>query len=449
MFENRKRFIQSLGASCKNWRNAWSFVNHERKLVIFGAWDVATAGNISKILDSTWQRSNKGRRQSAYTESIGHLQLVEKQDYALATFPIEYAHDGDDSPSRIKSFHSQLTACSLEKKRGRWYARSTPILFCNTGWMKLYQGITRDDAISGGGSYVRSHAHGHEVCNFAVYRGKYYGFVRPNGDQIHIERLGADKTSDSIKGIDVVITARRPGGQTVIVGWYKNATVYRYPQLTPSKSAVHKKNKLTEYRFSAGKTDVVRIPPERRVFEIPRQKVGGGMGQSNVWYANSQDSVMLVSRVKKYIEEYRENPVGSWRSIRSKAVDPERNALVESIAVNLVREYYERLDYTVHSVEKDNVGWDIEAIHGSIKLLIEVKGLSGEIVNAQLTPNEYSAFCKENPNYRLAVVTCCLGEPHLHVFGFDEVIRKWCSNLDGSIVDLDIRESVAATIQLR
>ena len=35
----RKQFIESFGATCKNWTWSWSFVNHDEKLVIFGAWD--------------------------------------------------------------------------------------------------------------------------------------------------------------------------------------------------------------------------------------------------------------------------------------------------------------------------------------------------------------------------------------------------------------------------
>ena len=37
---NRKQFIQSRGATCRNWTWSWSFINHDDQLVIFGAWDV-------------------------------------------------------------------------------------------------------------------------------------------------------------------------------------------------------------------------------------------------------------------------------------------------------------------------------------------------------------------------------------------------------------------------
>jgi len=46
---NRKKFIQSQGASCTNWNWSWSFVNHNEKFVIFGAWDRNIEGSIVLI----------------------------------------------------------------------------------------------------------------------------------------------------------------------------------------------------------------------------------------------------------------------------------------------------------------------------------------------------------------------------------------------------------------
>jgi hypothetical protein len=41
--------------------------------------------------------------------------------------------------------------------------------------------------------------------------------------------------------------------------------------------------------------------------------------------------------------------------------------------------YYTQLGYVVDSVEKDNKGWDLEAVHPILSehLKLEVKGLSG------------------------------------------------------------------------
>jgi hypothetical protein len=34
----RKLFIESHGATCKNWNWSWSFINKSERLIIFGAW---------------------------------------------------------------------------------------------------------------------------------------------------------------------------------------------------------------------------------------------------------------------------------------------------------------------------------------------------------------------------------------------------------------------------
>lgn len=36
---NQKQFIQSRGATCRNWTWSWSFINHGEQFVIFGVRD--------------------------------------------------------------------------------------------------------------------------------------------------------------------------------------------------------------------------------------------------------------------------------------------------------------------------------------------------------------------------------------------------------------------------
>ncbi len=65
------------------------------------------------------------------------------------------------------------------------------------------------------------------------------------------------------------------------------------------------------------------------------------------------------------------------------------------------------------SVERDNVGWDLEAELGDRRLLIEVKGLSGRPLSVELTPNEFKKFVKNDENYRLYIVREALVNPAL------------------------------------
>lgn len=169
-----------------------------------------------------------------------------------------------------------------------------PLLFCNVGWMKKYAGID-GDSIERGGDYNK-HSIGHEVCNFSSNRGYLYGYVQPVGESIKIEKLGAAKKDDSISGVTVVWTAGPESGGTVVVGWYRNATVYRNLQSIGHPNALQMKNGVTSYRVKAPWEEAVLLPVEKRELIIPRA-TKGGIGQSNVWFADKDESQEIVNRV--------------------------------------------------------------------------------------------------------------------------------------------------------
>ena len=172
------------------------------------------------------------------------------------------------------------------------------MLFCNIGWMDLYKGIY-GDTIRGGGSYNKKNV-GHEVCNFSSVQGRVYGYVQSTG-QIRIERLEVDKKAESVSGVTVVWTAPRKDVGPVVVGWYRNATVYRKLQPMPENAERHKKNGLMSYRITASFNDATLLPPSERNCKIPRAKdEKGGMGQSNIWYADSpkgKETIVAVNRL--------------------------------------------------------------------------------------------------------------------------------------------------------
>lgn len=173
------------------------------------------------------------------------------------------------------------------------------ILFCNIGWMQKYNGI-KGDSIERGGSYNKNEI-GHEVCNFSAIRGNVYGYVQPTG-QIKIDKLGAEKEDEYISGVTVVWTAGPETGGTAVVGWYKNATVYREYQALETQTKLQKDNGVNGYRVMALASDATLLPPEERTLLIPRA-VKGGIGQSNVWYADSPESKKHVARVLKLIDK--------------------------------------------------------------------------------------------------------------------------------------------------
>ncbi|MBH0038819.1 HNH endonuclease [Pseudoalteromonas sp. SWN166] len=171
------------------------------------------------------------------------------------------------------------------------------ILFCNIGWMQRYEGIDGDN-IERGGAYNKTEI-GHEVCNFSNVDGTVFGYVQPTG-QIKIERLGADKKSSYIEGVTVVWLAGPETGGTAVIGWYKDATVYRDKQKLLQPSKEQSLNGVDTYRVKALWENTVLLPIEKRTLLIPRA-VKGGVGQSNVWYADSHDSLVHVTKVKNLI----------------------------------------------------------------------------------------------------------------------------------------------------
>jgi 5-methylcytosine-specific restriction protein A len=121
---NRKQFIESQGATCRNWRFSWSFINESKKIIIFGAWDVIQSGHKSLILSEEWKISRKGRKQPAYAQSREHIRLVEEEGYRLMTFPMVYsgAYEEGPGPAQIERFEPTLTAKNLIRIGRCWYA---------------------------------------------------------------------------------------------------------------------------------------------------------------------------------------------------------------------------------------------------------------------------------------------------------------------------------------
>lgn len=317
------------------------------------------------------------------------------------------------------------------------------LLFCNVGWMERYQGLDSGDAISGGGSYVKEEGRGHEICNFVDVNGVVYGYVQPPGQQIDIARIGANPNEEFISGITVVWTATRPTGGTAVVGWYKNATVFREYQKHQTFPNLHRKNGVDGYWIRADSTDAKILAVDERTCEIPRQ-VKGGMGQSNIWYADSPESAQTVKRVNDLLKGKR--AITPAKQSVSRQQDQERKAQIEKAAIRASCSHFESLGYSIKSVEKDNVGWDLVATSGKTTLNIEVKGLSGDNFAIELTPNEYKAFVAESESYRLAVVVSALNKPALYVCRYSREQMAWVVEGHGNR-HLDVQAKESAVIR--
>jgi len=238
------------------------------------------------------------------------------------------------------------------------------ILFCNIGWMRDYNGIV-GDSIERGGSYNKE-ATGHEVCNFSNVRGTVFGYVQPTG-QIKIEKIGAEKTEHSVSGVTVVWTAGPETGGTAVVGWYKDATVYRDYQNLEKRTKIQKENGLEVYRIRARAEDVTLLPPEERALLIPRA-VKGGIGQSNVWYADAPESKVHVQRVLKLIEKgYSEELLDVDRFMSGKEGNPRLVAhLKRERNQKLVKKKKKRVLALTGKLSCEVCGFDFNSFFGEL-----------------------------------------------------------------------------------
>jgi hypothetical protein len=172
---------------------------------------------------------------------------------------------------------------------------AVPMVFLRVGWMDRYQGMDDGTTIVGGGAYVDERGFGHEIFNFQPFEGRVYGYVQPprgrkplwEEARIDLRRLGAPADAHSVPGILCIWVAPSPGGGAVVVGWYRNATVYREWQPPPPHSERRHDGADADcgYYVAARADDAVRLDPQDRDFFLPKRGAGG-LGQANILYAD-------------------------------------------------------------------------------------------------------------------------------------------------------------------
>ncbi|WP_165250553.1 DUF3883 domain-containing protein [Paludisphaera soli] len=314
--------------------------------------------------------------------------------------------------------------------------------------MERYQGITSGDAISSGGSYIADHGFGHEIFNFLPIRGHLYGYVQPPGKrdkwtdaQINLTRLGAKPDDESISGVTAVWVATLQGQGAFVLGWYNNATIFRSWQQPPLDSArIHEGADLGFY-VTCDEKDAILIPPDERVFSVPQQ-VRGGFGQANIWYADDHElNRQFRIDLLRYIATRESTASSDILEQGYRQTDPLLRRRVEQAAIDLTISHYAQLHYRIRSVERDNVGWDLEASRDGRDLKLEVKGLCGGETRVELTPNEYQAMSQNAQTYRLCIVTNALDKPSLEIFSYSNEAGCWKGTSGRT---LNVVESVAA-----
>ena len=196
------------------------------------------------------------------------------------------------------------------------------ILFCKISSMKYYKGACDNDVPLYGGKFVEENGYGHEEFNFRPVEiegesePECMGFVEPKSNKgrrnsFHIEKIegceGMSKES-FIDDVLVVWCAKRDRGDITVVGWYKNATVYRDLQdwvVTLGNGDEENRG----YNIRAKADDCILLPDTQRnrhIWSIPSAKYtkAFGFGQSMVWYPNEPESKVFVERLIDNINNY-------------------------------------------------------------------------------------------------------------------------------------------------
>lgn len=246
----------------------------------------------------------------------------------------------------------------------------------------------------------------------------------------------------------VVWIAKSPRDKkNYIVGWYRNATVYRDNE---HRRVMRGGDVSVGYQIAAKPEEAKLLPVDARVFRIPTAKEKGNLGQSPLWYG--KDNAFRDS-VRKYIDDgtAAEKQKASGKSPRQP--DAELRRKIEQAAIEHAIAHYSSPaggNRSVTSVELDGKGWDLEAAAADGDVLnIEVKGLSGSQIVVELTPNEYEKMRAERERYVIYILSSALeASKRAHIFRFDaeQSFRRnlvWEAD-DGRI--LAIEERVAARL---
>lgn len=163
----------------------------------------------------------------------------------------------------------------MGNNKNEWPLNRT--LFCNVSWMKYYNGTTVNDKPYGGTEYVKTTKDAYEKINFKNFDGEYqYGFIETMHpkDSTNFETdykkfnlsnfVNEYNGEDNISGILVIFFARNPHNNDnfEIIGYYKNATIYKIRQFTPTGEM---------YNLSCKKEDAALVEHTKRLpLNLPR-----------------------------------------------------------------------------------------------------------------------------------------------------------------------------------
>lgn len=170
------------------------------------------------------------------------------------------------------------------------------VIFCKIGWMKEYRGIWEEDNISFNGRLRAKNHDCMEQFNFIQKNEYCYGCVPVNYNdeeygELHIEYL-EDAGAGEEKADSVLLVWVSPGpdegDEIKIVGWYKNAVVFRHRQ----------NNGLAVFDTYARASDCILLPLEKREFIV------NCFHEKDIWFSKDFDNRKILEDALDYISSY-------------------------------------------------------------------------------------------------------------------------------------------------
>lgn len=228
--------------------------------------------------------------------------------------------------------------------------KQQPILAIETSWMPFYR--SRDEPQMGSGTFLAEGNIGAEALNFKLQNGKYYGYFKVQGKNLHIEKCGAEKKDEFLDNVLVVACAVHPlRKKLMLVGWYPSARLYRFPIVSPDGEKwcriVSKKATLL------GEYD--------RTFEFPRVNTNlgiTGMGMSSWhWYGlNEEINRSLRDRLLSYIRTSKLKSAPSLTQKSFESVEKKRRRMSARMERVGARRYRESM-LAEHDFTCQTCGW--------------------------------------------------------------------------------------------
>ena len=264
------------------------------------------------------------------------------------------------------------------------------VVFARVGWMRCYAGsVPGDERPRGGGKYNLRHV-GSEVLNFKPFGERLYGYFETSmqNNRTALERIDPSASGrESLDGVLIVFVAKHPTRGQVIVGWYRNATVYREWQQRPRVKGEFL------YRCVARVADCVLLPEPKRTRRIPTGK--GAIGQTNVCYpldddrtpkdapwmtgaiewVNGYEGDNLLTHPIADVEEQIANEVeAALNRARGQGFisSPEQRKALERYAVGKAMRHFANRGYRVEDVGSSR-SYDVCCTKNGKQLCVEVK----------------------------------------------------------------------------